>query len=113
MAERQPDVLELTRRLGREPNIDTALHILQWELGDLIKSCTYMKWHPDLATSYKAEAKLAMASLLFQVQVIASLLDFDPGDLFNMGVETVRDRIKEMEKKIGRFQHYVGDQKGE
>jgi len=110
MEEQQPDVLELTRKLGREPNPRTALLIMQWELGDLAKSIVYMEWHPDLATSYKAEAKLAMASLLFQVQVIASLLDFDPGDLFNMGVETVKGRIKEMEKKIGRFKHYVGEE---
>ena len=107
----ETDVLELTRKLGREPNSRTALLIMQWELGDLAKSIVYMDWHPDLATAYRAEAGLAMASLLFQVRVIASLLDFDPGDLFNMGVESVKDRIKEKEQKVGRFKYYQGDKK--
>ena len=102
-------VLDLTRQLGREPNIDTALHIMQWELGDLAKSHTYSKWHPDLATSYKAEAKLALSSLLFQAYVVAALLDASPAQLLDTGIETVEDRIKEKEKKVGRFEHYVGD----
>lgn len=106
-------VLELTRRLGREPNIDTALHILQWELGDLAKSWTYSKWHPDLATSYKAEAKLALSALLFQAHVVAALLDLSPAELLAIGIETVENRIEEKEKKMGRFQHYVGDRKDE
>jgi len=111
--EQQPDVLELTRRLGREPNVGTALHIMQWNIGDLVKSCTYMNWHPDLATSYKAEAKLAMASLTFQACVIMCLLGFDSKEVMDMGVEVVKERIKEKEKKVGRFQHYVGDRKDE
>ncbi|GAI90378.1 unnamed protein product [marine sediment metagenome] len=106
-------VLELTHRLGREPNIDTALHIMQWELGDLAKSHTYSKWHPDLESSYKAEAKLALSSLFFQFHVVAALLDASPAELLVTGIETVQDRIKEKEQKVGRFQHYVGDQKEE
>ena len=112
MAKDPYGVLELTRGLGREPNIDTALHILQWELGDLTKSTVYMKWHPDLATSYKAEAKLALSSLLFQVHIVAALLDASPAELLDVGIETVEDRIREKEKKVGRFEHYVGDQEG-
>lgn len=104
-------VLELTRQLGREPNMDSALHIMQWELGDLTKSCVYSKWHPDLANAYKAEAKLALASLLFQAHVIAALLDASPAELLNTGIETVRERIVDKDKKIGRFQHYVGEEK--
>lgn len=102
-------VLDLTRQLGREPNIDTALHIMQWELGDLAKSHTYSKWHPDLTTSYKAEAKLALSSLLFQARVVAALLEVSSAELLSIGIETVQDRIREKEKKVGRFQHYVGD----
>lgn len=104
-------VLELTRKLGREPNIDKALHIMQWELGDLAKSYTYSQWHPDLASSYRKEAGLALSSLLFQAHVVAALLDLVPGELLSIGIESVEDRIKEKEKKVGRFQHYVGDQK--
>jgi len=104
-------VLDLTRKLGREPNIDTALHILQWELGDLAKSHTYAKWHPDLAIAYKAEAKKALSDLLFQVHVIAALLDVSPGGLLDDGIETVKDRIRDKEEKIGRFQSYVGEEK--
>ena len=107
----EPDVLELTRKLGREPNVETALHIMQWNLGELTKSCTYMKWHPDLGAAYQAEAKLAMASLMFQSCVIMSLLGFDGKEVMDIGVETVQDRIKEMEKKVGRFAHYEGDNK--
>ena len=105
--------LELTRKLGREPNIDTALHIIQWELGDLTKAHTYSKWHPNLDAAYKAEAKHALASLLFQAEVVAALLDTDTATLFDFGRATVLDRIDDKEKKLGRFRHYQGDQKDE
>ena len=107
----QHDVLELTRELGREPNVDTAIHIMQWELGDLTKSHVYSKWHPDLESSYKEEAKKALSDLLFQAHVIAALLDASPAELLDIGRETVLDRIKEREKKTGRFKSYVGDEK--
>lgn len=109
------DVLDLTRRLGREPNVDTALHIMQWELGDLTKSWTYTKWHddPDKHKAWIAEAKHALASLLFQCEVVALLLDTDTATLFDFGKDTVLDRIMDKEKKLGRFEHYVGDQKDE
>ena len=106
------DVLNLTRRLGREPNLETALHILQWELGDLTKSITYMKWHPDLATAYEKEAMAALGSLLFQARVCTDLLKLDFDGVVQFGIDTVRDRIVDKEKKIGRFGHYVGDKGG-
>jgi len=111
----QHDVIELTRKLGREPNIDTALHILQWELGDLTKSHTYMKWYtdPDLRKCWKLECMHALGDMLFQTAVIAKLLGYEFNDLVTFGVDTVRDRIVDMEKKIGRFQSYVGEQKVE
>ena len=105
------DVLELTRKLGREPNVDTALHIMQWELGDLAKSWTYSRWHPDLARAYKAEAKAALSGLVFQSEVVAKLLDTNILDLLDMGTAAVMDRIKEKEKKMGRFKSYVGEEK--
>ena len=103
------DVLELTRKLGREPNIDTALHIMQWELGDLAKATVYTKWHPDLANAYKGEAKKALSDLIFQVYVVAALLNQSPDSLLNFGIGTVKDRIKEKESKVGRFQSYIGN----
>ena len=106
-------VLDLTRKLGREPNMDKALHIMMWELGDLTKSHTYSQWHPDLASSYKEEAKLALSSLFFQAYVVAALLDSVPGELLSIGIESVEDRIREKEKKVGRFEHYVGDKGSE
>jgi len=111
--EQQPDVLELTRRLGREPNVDTALHILQWELGDLTKSHTYMKWHtdPNMLKGWKVECMHALGSILFQTAVIAKLLGYDFNELVTFGVDTVRDRIVDKEKKIDRFKTYVGEEK--
>ena len=103
------DVLDLTRRLGREPNVDTALDIITWELGDLTKSWVYSKWHPTDAGVYREEAKLALASLLFQSLVVARLLGTDFQKLIDIGVETVQDRIKEKEEKIGRFERYEGE----
>ena len=107
----QPNVLELTRRLGREPNVDTALHIMMWNLGDLSKSWTYSKWHTDIEQdkAYLAEARHALGSLLFQAEVVARLLGTTSKDSFNFGVMTVEDRIEDKEKKRGRFQSYVGD----
>ena len=103
--------MNLTRRLGREPNIDTALHIMQWELGDLAKSHVYSKWHPDLAEAYREEAKLALASLLFQAEVVAKLLGSDSPSLLVLGISSVQERIQEKEKKVGRFEHYKGEEK--
>ena len=102
-------VLELTRRLDREPNVDTALHIMQWELGDLTKSMIYSKWHPDLADACKGEARKALSDLIFQVHVVSALLNVSPAKLLDDGIETVKDRIKEKESKVGRFQNYVGN----
>ena len=105
------DVLALTRKLGREPNVDTALHILQWELGDVAKATTYMSWHPELTSSYKAEAKLALSSLVFQTMVVSKLLGFEIEELLEMGVDIIKGRIEEKQKKLGRFQHYVDEGK--
>ena len=109
--EQQVDVLDLTRKLGREPNIGTALHILQWELGDLAKLLTYEKWHPEAAIGYRADAKHALADLLFQAEVVAQLLGTTSQEAFAFGVEVVKERIEEIKMKEGRFRHYVGDQK--
>ena len=99
-------VLELTRKLDREPTIDTALHIIQWELGDLAKCLVYTQWHPDLSSSYRAEARKALSDLFFQVHVMAALLDASPAELLVEGIETVETLVKEKEQKVGRFQHY-------
>ena len=107
------EVLELTRKLGREPDVDTALHIMQWELGDLVKSWTYSQWHPDLAAAYRSEALHALADLLFQVEVVAQLLGEDVPMLLDFGVDIVEDRIMEKKKKLGRFEHYKGDKEDE
>ena len=104
-------VLELTRKLGREPNVDTALNIMQWELGDLVKDNVHSQWHPDLARVYKAEAKKAIADLLFQLHVVMVLLELVPGEVLEMGIKVVEERIVDKEKKLGRFEHYVGDKK--
>lgn len=103
-------VLELTRRLKREPNIETAIHIMQWELGDLAKATMYTKWHdPDLALAYKAEAKKALSDLIFQVYVVAALLEISPTDLTSMGIETVRGVAMDIDEQVGRLKHYRGD----
>ena len=107
------EVLDLTRQLGREPNIPTALHIMQWELGDLAKSTTYMRWHPDLANAYKVEAKHALADLVFQAEVVAQLLGTDLRESFNFGLEVVKERVDDKERKIGRFKSYEGERKVE
>jgi len=107
------NVLELTRKLGREPNVETALHIMQWELGDLTKSVVYMNWHPELAGAYREEAKHALSSLLFQATVVSELLEADFLELLQFGIDTVKDRRVDKEKKVGRFKHYTGGQKSE
>lgn len=104
-------VLELTRKLHGEPTIETALHIMQWELGDLTKATVYSGWHDEtLSPSYIAEAKNALADLLFQAYVVAALLDVSPAEMIQQGIETVEDRIEDKKKRIGRFQYYKGDQ---
>ena len=108
----EPDVLELTRRLKRTPNINTALHIMQWELGDLAKSYIYTTWHSDPLqnSAWLAEARKALGSLLFQAEVIAQLLGTTSKDAFNFGVMEVEDRIVEVEKgHAGRFRCYKGE----
>ena len=107
------DILELTRQLGRVPNVGQALHIMQWELGDLAKAWTYSKWHPDLSRAYEQEAKKALADLIFQARVVAALLDIHLTEVIEMGEDAVRERIKDKERKVDRFKHYVGDREGD
>ena len=105
-------VLELTRKLHGKPTIETALLIMQWELGDLTKATVYSRWHEEtLAPAFRAEARNALSDLLFQAHVVAALLDASPAELLQMGIETVEDRIKDKEQKIGRFEFYRGEQK--
>jgi len=99
-------VLDLTMDLGRTPNAKTALHIMQWELGDLAKAVVYMDWHPDLSPGYQGEAKLALASLVFQARVVAALLGIRFTEVIATGEEIVMERIEEKRKKVGRFEHY-------
>ena len=104
-------VLELTRKLHGEPTVETALLIMQWELGDLVKSTVYGRWHDEsLASAFRAEAKKALSDLLFQAHVVAALLDASPAELLQVGIEVVEGRIKEKENKVGRFEFYRGDQ---
>jgi len=103
------DVLELTRKLHGEPTLETAIHILQWELGDLTKSVIYARWHPGLSSPYLAEARKALSDLFFQLVVVAQLLGMTPDEAFSIGVEEVRDRIKEKVLGQGRFKFYEGD----
>ena len=107
----QPDVLELTSKLDRIPDVGTALHIMQWNLGELAKSWTYMKWHDDDAMdrAWKQEILSALSSLLFQAEVVARLLGSDLETLRTLGVDTVKDRIEDKDKRRGRFKYYVGD----
>jgi len=106
------DVLDLTRKLGREPNLETAVHIMMWELGDLAKMVTYMKWHDEaLRPGFRAEATLALSSLIFQARVCCELLGFNFGEALEKGVSTVMERAEHVQKKLGRHAHYVGDKK--
>ena len=107
------NVLDLTRQLGREPDVMVACNIMTWELGDLTKMVTYMKWHDDedLRKGWGAEASLAIASLLFQLRVVTELLEYDFDELLDLGVEIVEERKVEKDKKTGRHAYYVGDEK--
>ena len=103
------DVLTLTRRLGRIPNIDTAIDILTWELGDLRKSETYKTWHPSSKIAYQEEQKKALGAIVFQSMVIASLLGVSLDDIIKLGFENAKERIVDLQNKSGRFAGYVGD----
>lgn len=105
------DVIELTRKLGRDPTVTEAIPIIMWELGDLAKSDTYAQWHPELASAYFAEARKALGDLFFQLTVVARLLGTTPEASFSLGLGSVKDRIKEKEMGMGRFRYYKGDKK--
>ena len=107
------DVLELTRRLKREPNIPTAINILTWELGDLAKCQTYGKWFPNLAMSYREESRIALSAIVFQSAVIAELLGTNLREMMEMGIDSVKERAIDIEHKVGRYQEYVGEPKHE
>lgn len=110
MAYDKVDVVEINRGLQREPDLTTAAKIMQWELGDFTKSITYMDWHTeDLHPVYRIEAKLALASLLFQARIALSLLNLDLDEVLDMGVQVVRERIEDKVAKRGRFSHFRGE----
>jgi hypothetical protein len=107
----EDDVLSLTRKLKREPNIDTAIDIITWELGDLRKCETYKEWHPNLSPGYIEEQKKALGGIVFQSMVIARLLDTTIDEIIDLGFENVKERIKDMKAGSGRFTEYVGEDK--
>ena len=107
------DVLELTRQLGRKPNVDTALSIIQWELGGMVKANTYAKWHPPLKEAYMTDLAKNLADMVFQCRVIASLLNVPFAETIRLGEVAVGEKIRDKERKVDRFKHYVGDKEGD
>ncbi len=101
--------ITLTELLGRKPNLETATDIMQWELGDLVKAVTYMRWHPELKSTYEVEARKAVADLVFQSAVVGKLLGMELNELFELGANTVSERAVDLLKQSGRFQAYVGE----
>ena len=101
--------LELLQRLRKGQDKQACLNILMWEMGDLVKSIQYTKWHhdPDLERGYQGEAKLALSAILFQAEALCGMYGWSLEEVREMGFEQVRERIEEKELKLGRFQHYV------
>ena len=104
------EALELLQELRKGQDKQACLNILMWEMGDLSKSIQYSKWHPDLEKGYWGEAKLALAAILFQAEALCGMYGWTLKEIRDLGFDQVRDRIVDKEKKIGRFEHYQGDQ---
>ena len=107
------EALDLLQGLRKGQDKQACLNILMWEMGDLSKSIQYSKWHLDLEKGYRGEAKLALAAILFQAEALCGMYGWALEEIRGLGFDQVRDRIKEKEKKIGRFEHYKGDKRDE
>jgi len=103
--------IELTRLLNREPNIDTATNIVQWELGDIAEMLLLADDSWGWASK---EIQLALGAVVFQTEVIAILLhdtvfslifsSLDKAD-FPMieSHEGAVEALLKMQSKLGRF----------
>ena len=56
----------LTRKLGRDPNDDTALDIISWEIGDLAKCVTEVAKTSEEFKGYQKEKVSACASIVIR-----------------------------------------------
>jgi len=102
----EDEAVNLTKQLGRQPDLRTAADILTWQVGDLQKAVTYAEWHPNLKPAYGAEAKLALGSIVLQVAVCAKLLDTSLEEIIQLGVDSIKDRIEDYKNHKGRFADY-------
>jgi len=105
------EALELLQGLRKGQDKQACLNVLMWEMGDLSKSIQYSKWYPDLEKGYQGEVKLALAAILFQAEALCGMYGWSLREVRDMGFDQVRDRIKDKEDKVGRFEFYRGDGK--
>ena len=105
------EALKLLQELRRGQDKQACLNVLMWEMGDLSKSIQYSKWHPNLEKGYRGEVKLALAAILFQAESLCGMYGWTLEEIRDLGFDQVRERILEKNKGVGRFQHYVEEEK--
>lgn len=75
----------LKKRHGKPEPVSETLNVLGYELGDLNKALTYMRFYPDYKVAYVGEGKAAMADLIAQAELICEMMGWDWEDLRALG----------------------------
>lgn len=77
----------LDKRKGKPEPLPETLSVVMYELGDLAKALTYIRFYPEFEVAYRGEAKAALADLIAQVELLVETLGLDWEELRELGDE--------------------------
>ena len=83
---------------------DTRIDIITYQFGEFVKFFkVYSKAYGYLSAGYKAEARLSLANLLIQLEMLCISNGLDINVLRDEGYEHLLDKIEEVEAKGGKM----------
>jgi hypothetical protein len=90
---------EETNMTEPKTNIFFRLCIIAYEFGDLCRDIVYAHRFPNEHEAHMANAKLSLADLLTQLSIICKELGFNETELRELGVQHLREKHREFEKR--------------
>jgi len=81
-----------------ETSLSARINIITYEWGLSVKSLLYMQRFPQDKNAHLSNAKLELADLLTQLDILINDLDLDRQELLRLGRKHLSERYKEFEK---------------
>jgi hypothetical protein len=83
---------------------ETRIDIITYQFGEFVKFYkVYSKAYGYLSDGYKAEARLSLANILIQLEMLCISEGLDIDTLRDEGYEHLLDKIEEVEAKGGKM----------